>query len=226
MPSSDFQRIAIMGKLAAGKGTQSRLLASRLSLTKISTGEMLRSIRGRGSLGHDDDEVKGINSGELAPEELVRNLVKSALLCTLSRRQGFVLDGFPRTMDQITYLEEVFPDQPLTTVVYINVSDDTALDRLKQRISCESCGQSSRDRSQDSSRSHVCSYCGGRLSVRPDDSIGAAARRLSLHQSITKPVADFYRKRGILCEVDGSGDPSTVFQKLLGVIEGSQHKQR
>ncbi|WP_197285706.1 nucleoside monophosphate kinase [Nocardiopsis sp. NRRL B-16309] len=209
-------RISILGKSASGKGTQSLLLAKKYSLVNISTGQMIRSLLG--SLSQSDAD--NIRKGGLAPEGVIRGLAKEALLVAGKQGRGFVLDGFPRSIGQVNFLEEIFGGNLISLAVYIDVSDEEALSRSLGRLVCSKCGINYKVSQFSSYPSDAsCVGCGNVLKKRADDSAATFSSRMDVFKDKTIPVINHYEKAGVLWRVDGSSDPGDVFKKIAAKID-------
>ncbi|REJ36423.1 MAG: adenylate kinase, partial [Bacillota bacterium] len=202
-------RLVMLGLPGAGKGTQGELLAQRLGIPRISTGDMFRAaLKSDTELGR---RVKAyVERGELVPDHLTVALVEERL-AQPDARSGFVLDGFPRTVPQAQALDEklLAAGRPLHAAIYINVPQEVAIRRIASRRVCSQCGATY---SQDQvAEAGVCPACGGPLVQRPDDSEETARHRLQVYLAQTHPVVEYYRRAGILVEVERhEGNPGGV----------------
>jgi len=224
--------IVLLGPPGVGKGTQAARLKEALALAHLSTGDVLRqAVRDGSPLG---ERVKAVmESGSLVPDALVGEVVES-LLSVLARSagkpagtaaapSGFLLDGFPRTVGQVAILDEVLARTGLTLdhVVLLDAPRDIVLRRLTGRRVCGSCGALYHVDSKKPGKAGTCDACGKPIVQRPDDSEESVARRLTVYQDETAPLAAEYGRRGLLRTVDGSGDPEAVFARLLSAVGGA-----
>jgi len=203
-----------MGVPGAGKGTQATRLAEARGLARVSTGDILREAVHSGSaLGR---KVRShVEAGSLVPDEMVGGLVAERLARRDARR-GFVLDGFPRTRAQAEILDRVLEDQSagLDSVFLITASEREIVSRLAGRRVCPGCGEVFHLNNRPPRSAGVCDACGSALVQRQDDSEEVILERMDVYRTRTLPIARAYAERGLLREVDGSGDPEQVFLRL------------
>lgn len=207
----------MLGLPGAGKGTQGELLAQRLGIPRISTGDMFRAVlRSDTALGRQVKEY--VERGELVPDHLTVALVEERL-AQPDARAGFVLDGFPRTVPQAQALDEKLASvgRPLHAAVYIHVPPEEAIRRIASRRVCAQCG-ATYSRDQVDKGGGRCPGCGGPLVQRPDDSEETARRRLQVYMAQTHPVVEYYRRKGILVEVDGQQAIPAVLADILAAL--------
>ena len=199
-------RIVLLGLPGAGKGTQGVLLGKGYDIPQISTGDMLRkAVADETALGKQVKEI--IRDGKLVPDDLVISIIEEKISGDECRK-GFILDGFPRTIEQGEALEKVLPGS-VDVTVYLNVPRQEAVERLAGRLTCRKC--SAIYRKSDIS---VCPVCGGDLYQREDDRKSTIERRIKVYEENTAPLVEFYRSRGKLVEVSGLGDPGDIFEKV------------
>ena len=204
-----------MGPPGVGKGTQAEQMQALLGVPHVSTGNILRAaIQQHGSaLGR---QVRGfVESGRLVPDDLMGNLIAE----TLERKdatKGFILDGFPRTLEQVSILDSVLVrlNLGLDRVVMLEVPEAEIVRRLSGRRTCPQCGSVFHLESRPPIAQGVCDACSTALVQRPDDTEKVIRERLRVYAAQTAPVADAYRAKGILAEIDGVGDVDTVFARL------------
>ena len=202
-----------MGPPGAGKGTQGELLASRFDIPRYSTGDILRATRRDGSeLGRRAQEY--MDAGNLVPDDVILGLVRNVLIATKAD-DGFLLDGFPRTVAQAqglsALLDEV--DQELDAVVNLHVEDAEIVRRLSSRRVCEDCGAIVRPEAG----ADLCAGCGGQLLARADDRPETVERRLEVYREQTEPVLGFYREsRTKVLDISGTGDIAQVQARIVG----------
>lgn len=207
-------RIVLLGPPGSGKGTQAKKLMERLGLQHISTGDMLREARREGTeLGKRAAQF--MDRGELVPDELVVAMVKERL-ARPDCRKGFILDGFPRTIEQALSLEKA--GVRVECAPNILVSDDEVVRRITGRRSCPDCGRVYHLEFAPPKKDNVCDVCGHTLIQRPDDQEATVRERLRVHREKTAPLEGFYRERGVLVDVRGDGGPDTVFGRILDSI--------
>jgi adenylate kinase len=210
-------RLIVLGKQGAGKGTQCVRLARFFALPHISTGDMFRAAVKSGSeFGRKAFEF--MNEGNLVPDDVVIGLVEERLQEDDARLRGFVLDGFPRTVNQAEALDKILSPQGVDLVVDLEVPTEVVLKRLAGRRVCVDCGTNySVDRPPTDD--WTCDVCGGRVIQREDDTENAIRRRLELYEEQTAPLIAWYMKQDKLVTVDGVGEPDRVTTRLIRAIE-------
>ncbi len=211
--------IVLMGPPGGGKGTQARLLEERLKIPHISTGEMLRSAGRAGTeLGLKAKAL--IDKGNLVPDEMCIELIKTELEKP-ELKNGFILDGFPRTLRQAEELDTLLDAEKLhlDVVVEIQVPDDYIVDRVVGRFSCVKCGAMYHEKYCVPRVYGKCDVCGGTQFMRRiDDNIDTVLSRLAKYRALTAPVLPYYESVGLLKCVDGTGTIEEVKEKIRKVI--------
>ena len=211
-------RLVLLGKPGAGKGTQAALLSAHYGVEHLSTGDVFRAAVAQGT--PTGLEVKRfLDTGELVPDEIVIRVVDEHFAAGGPLEDGFILDGFPRTLVQAEELEQVLDGHPLDVVLDIEVPTETILDRIAGRRVCLNCGATY----HVSNRPKVnwtCDVCGGEVVQRDDDTEAAVANRLEVYERQTVPIIDFYMNLGKLVVVDGVGEGSEVQERLIKEIDG------
>ena len=212
-------RMIFFGPPGAGKGTQAKRLESTLKLVQLSTGDMLRAaIRAGTALGKE--AATFMDSGQLVPDDVVVGLIRERILepdCA----DGFLLDGFPRTVVQAEALEGMLSslNSAIDHVISIEVDDAEIVNRLSQRRSCSNCGAVYHLQHVPPTVSDVCDSCGHKGLVHRDDDVPQAIQaRLDAFHTQTEPLKAFYRDRGLLRPVIGSQSPDHVFSKIQEVV--------
>lgn len=204
-------RVVLVGPPGVGKGTQASRLKTLLGVPHVSTGDILRSAMAEGSaLGKKVREY--VESGRLVPDELMGDLIAERM-AKADARDGFVLDGFPRTLAQVAILDRVLEtgSMRLDRVVMFVAPEEVIVGRLSGRRTCPKCGEVYHLESRPPASAGVCDACGSALVQRPDDTEEVIRKRLSVYESQTLPVAQAYRDRGLLASVDAFGDVDAVF---------------
>lgn len=212
-------RAVLLGPPGAGKGTQALRLVEKYDVVQISTGDIFRqNIKQGTELGKKVQEYT--NSGRLVPDELVVDLVVDRLNQD-DCKNGYLLDGFPRTIAQAVSLDEYLKknNQNLDIVINFEVSHDELMKRLTGRRVCKSCGASYHIVNVPPSVDGVCDKCGGVLEQRPDDSAETAEKRISVYNESTTPLIDYYESTGKLKNYDGEQPLDTVFKQICDSIE-------
>jgi adenylate kinase len=207
-------RVVLVGPPGVGKGTQALRLKQELGVPHVSTGDSLREAVQKGTpLGR---RVRSfLESGRLAPDDLMGELIAERL-GQPDAGAGFVLDGFPRTGGQVAILDGVLArlGARLDRVLALSAPAAEIVRRLSGRRSCPQCGSVFHIESRPPASPGVCDGCGSALVQRPDDEEDVARERLAVFEAQTLPVLEVYRERGLLTEVDASGDPDAVFAAL------------
>lgn len=212
-------RIIFLGAPGAGKGTQAQIVSETLSIPKLSTGDLLRrEISRETELGL---KVKSVmDSGNLVSDEIMVELVRSRLKehdCD----NGFILDGFPRTVVQADALQSIFADLKIGNPIVLNleVADEDLIRRFTGRYSCVTCGASYHKEFVRPKVEGICDTCGGKeFIVRVDDKEEAVKLRLKLYQEKTAPLISYYKELGLLVSVDGNKQVQTITEEIINKI--------
>ena len=210
-------RLVLLGKQGAGKGTQATRLGEYYSVPHLSTGDLFRALATQGT-AFGLEAKRYMDSGELVPDEIVVGVVEECLAPGGPLSDGFVLDGFPRTLHQAQELNRVLDGRPLNLAINLDVPRDIVLDRLAGRRVCDSC-QRVYHVNMPPKVGWTCDTCGGNVVQRDDDTEEAIDRRLELYEEQTVPIIEYYRQRGRLEEVSGIGDGDDVFKRLVQVVD-------
>ena len=214
-------RIILLGAPGAGKGTQAQFIMEKYGIPQISTGDMLRAaVKAGTELGQQAKAI--MDAGKLVTDELVIALVKERITQE-DCKNGFLLDGFPRTYEQAVALDKILKDLhiKLDAVINISVEDEYLVERITGRRVCEKCGASYHIKAAKPKVEGICDMCGGKLIQRKDDEEETIKNRLQVYYQKTKPVLDYYLKQGIVKNVSGVGDIEDIFEnikKALGEI--------
>jgi adenylate kinase len=217
-------RLVLLGKPGAGKGTQAALLSAHYGVEHLSTGDVFRSAVAQGT--PTGLEVKRfMDTGELVPDEIVIRVVDEHFAAGGPLEDGFILDGFPRTLVQAEELEQVLDGHPLDLVLDIEVPTETILDRIAGRRVCVNCGATYHV-NQRPAAGWTCDVCGGQVVQRDDDTEEAVATRLEVYDGQTVPIIDFYANLSKLVVVDGVGSGDEVQERLVKEIDGRFDPQR
>jgi len=218
-------RIVLLGAPGAGKGTQCKRILSAYSLAHLSSGDILRQERSEGSdLGK---KAQGyMDSGGLVPDELIVEMMVKAIedLAT----DGFVLDGFPRTVNQGAELDAALAasGQALDVVLNLEVRDDVIYDRMSGRLSCPKCGAVYHLTSLKPQVEGICDHDGEELIQRSDDQLEVVKKRLETYHQQTKPVVQYYKNSGVrVFDVQADGDADTVDAEIREILAGMSDSQ-
>lgn len=216
------QEFIFIGPPGSGKGTQTIMLSKEYNLPHIDTGALLRETIASGS-----EEGKLANSfmekGQLVPLELVSKIIKNRLLKD-DCKNGFILDGYPRSLEQAYALDEILKEvdkdnkvQP--TVFYFDIAQELLVERLVNRRSCSKCGAIYNIKTMTLKDTTKCEKCGGELTRRSDDTEEVAVKRFDTYFKQTAPLIKLYEDRGWLVKLDASLDINTIYQNLTGAIK-------
>jgi adenylate kinase len=209
--------MVMLGRQGAGKGTQCVRLSRHYVVPHISTGDMLRAaVRVGTELGRKAAELMA--AGELVPDDIMIGIVEERLDADDTTRRGYILDGFPRTVDQAEALAKITVSRPLDVVIDLDVDRKIVLRRLTGRRVCDDCG-ANYSSSAPPKYGWVCDNCGGDVVQRDDDKPAAIERRLSEYEAKTAPLIAWYRERGLLEIVDGIGSTDRVLVRLVTIID-------
>lgn len=212
--------ILLMGPPGAGKGTQAAELVKEFAIPHISTGDMFRAAIKEGTaLGR---EAKGyMDQGKLVPDSVTIGIVRERLAKD-DCKKGFILDGFPRTVEQADALDGILKDLglSLTRVLNINVPAADLIERATGRRICKKCGATYHVKFNPPKKEGVCDACGGELFQRADDTAETMKNRLSVYEASTKPLIDYYEKAGVYTEVDGRQAIGKVTADLISALKG------
>jgi adenylate kinase len=202
--------IIFLGKPGSGKGTQAVLVSKRLKIPVISTGEILRNIeRGKTPLSRLVRER--IDRGMLIPDKLAVKIVEKRLQ-EKDCKNGFILDGFPRTLNQARLFKK-----NIDKVIYIDVSDKTIVRRLSSRLEC-SCGMTYNMITNPPRKDNTCDKCGRKLYRRKDDESKTIRKRLKIYNKLTRPLIKFYSQKGILERIDGEKSIDGMLGDIMGLL--------
>ena len=208
-----LSRVALLGPPGAGKGTQAKRIVQETGLVHLSSGDILRDEVSRATdLGRT---AKGfMERGELVPDGLIIDMIRGRIE---SAESGFLLDGFPRTVEQAEALEGI---TPLDVVINVGISREAVVGRLTARRVCEGCGKIYNLLYDPPADEATCDACGGRLLQRDDDKRDVIENRYNVYERSTAPLIDYYRDRGLLHEVDGTRSSDEVLSEIMAVLAG------
>jgi adenylate kinase len=212
-------RLVLLGAPGSGKGTQAKRLMERYSIPEVSTGEILRKAVADGApLGRDAKAF--MDRGELVPDSIVLGLVH-ARLKTEDCGKGYIIDGFPRNETQAIALDKMLSaiGSPVTMAVSIDVDKKELMNRMSGRRICKTCGRVYNVYFLPPRQEGACDRCGGGLFQRDDDKEETIKKRLEVYESQKAPLVEYYRKKGILKSITGSGSIDDIFQKVCNALE-------
>ena len=215
-------RLIILGRQGAGKGTQCVRLSRHFVVPHISTGDMLRAaVREETELGLMAKEV--MDAGGLVGDDIMIGIVRERLNAPDASQRGYILDGFPRTLDQAIELDEIADEQhrPIDVVLDLNVPREIVLDRISARRVCRDCGTNYTASGNDPSP-WICDVCGGDVLQREDDTPESVNRRLDLYEEQTFPLVKHYSDQNRLVVINGVGHPDAVFARMVKAVEANR----
>lgn len=201
------KKIVLLGPPGSGKGTQAEMMEDELGFVRLSTGDLLReAVRNQTELGKQAKVF--MDSGGLVPNELVIGLMKEKID---GLKGGFILDGFPRTVQQAEFLDDIME---LDAAVNLDVDDDELVSRLTKRRSCPQCNAVYHLLYKPPQKEGVCDKCSSALYQRSDDTEETVRQRLKVYRDNTFPLIEYYRKKGKLVDIEGEGDIRDIFQRI------------
>ncbi|MEW6386086.1 MAG: adenylate kinase [Thermodesulfobacteriota bacterium] len=215
--------LILLGGPGAGKGTQAKKLIDKYHIPQISTGDILRAAVKDGTpMGKKAKEF--MDAGKLVPDEVVIGIVEDRLKQP-DCQKGFILDGFPRTVPQAEALDAALAKMGsrLDHVVSIDVDEEALVERLTGRRTCKNaaCGQMFHIKFTPPKQAGVCDKCGGELYQRDDDNETTVRSRLATYNQATKPLIDYYTKKGLVRPIAGVGSIDDIFNKITGILGGA-----
>lgn len=211
--------IVIMGLPGAGKGTQAAKIIQNFQIPHISTGDMFRLAMKEGTaLGKEAKSY--MDNGELVPDEVTIGIVKERLSQS-DAKEGFLLDGFPRTVEQANSLKEIMSElgSKIDRAIYIDVPEEELMNRLTGRRICTSCGAAYHLVFNPPKTDGICDLDGAKLYQRDDDNSETVANRLEVNVKQTQPLIDFYQQEGVFVSVDGSREIDEVFSDVEDILK-------
>ena len=211
-------KVIMLGAPGAGKGTQAKKIAAKYTIPHISTGDIFRAnIKNGTELGKKAKTY--MDQGLLVPDELVVDLVVDRVQ-QADCENGYVLDGFPRTIPQAESLDEALKklDQKIDYAINIEVPDENIIRRMSGRRACVGCGATYHVVYNPPKKEDVCDVCGEKLILRDDDQPDTVKKRLDVYHDQTQPLIDYYDKSDVLKEVDGTMDMEDVFRAITAIL--------
>ena len=211
-------KIIMLGAPGAGKGTQAKMIAEKYGVPHVSTGDIFRAnIKNGTQLGME--AKKYMDQGLLVPDELVVDLVVDRVQ-QADCKNGYVLDGFPRTIPQAEALDAALAklNEKMDYAINVDVPDENIINRMGGRRACVGCGATYHIVYNAPKAEGICDACGEKLILRDDDKPETVKKRLDVYHDQTQPLIDYYTKAGILKDVDGTVDMEDVFQAIVGIL--------
>ncbi|HID55214.1 TPA: adenylate kinase [Candidatus Poribacteria bacterium] len=215
-------RLILLGPPGVGKGTQAVKLSERYGIPHISTGDALRgAVAQKTEIGLKAKSY--MDRGALVPDEVVIGIIKERLARD-DCRNGFILDGFPRTVRQAEALDKILKgmEVKLDAVLNIEAPDEVIIERLSGRRTCRNCGRVYHIIYMPPKKEGVCDLCGGELYQRDDDKPEAIAKRLRVYKGQTAPLIEYYEDKGKPLRIDGSREVDAVFRQITHLLEGEK----
>lgn len=210
--------LMLFGAPGAGKGTQAKFLIEKYNIPQISTGDILRAaIADKTDMGME--AKKFMDDGKLVPDSTIIGIIKDRLAQD-DCKDGFILDGFPRTLPQAQALNELMKDMniSLDKVISLDVPDELIVGRITGRRVCSKCGASFHVEFNPSKKEDICDYCGGELGIRKDDNADTVKSRLEAYHEQTSPLIEFYTTMGVIVTLDGTKDVSEVTSDMIAAL--------
>ena len=211
-------KIVMLGAPGAGKGTQAKMIASKYQIPHISTGDIFRAnIKNGTELGKKAKSY--MDQGLLVPDELTVDLVIDRL-ANDDCKNGYILDGFPRTIPQAEALDAALAKlgEKMDYAIDVDVPDENIVSRMSGRRACTGCGATYHIVYNPSKEGDCCEVCGEKLILRDDDKPETVQKRLNVYHEQTQPLIDYYTKQGILKAVDGTQDMNDVFTAITNIL--------
>jgi len=212
--------VILLGPPGAGKGTQAKMLEEEHGMLQLSTGDMLRaSIRHKEPLGLEAEKV--MKAGGLVPDALMIKLIEERIMFP-DCENGFILDGFPRTVPQAEALDRMLAskNKKLDAVIELKVDEPELIERVSGRFTCASCGAGYHDKFKPTKEPGVCDQCGGKdFTRRPDDNPETMKTRLKTYHEQTEPILPYYKQKGLLKTVDGMASMEDVHRAIEALLK-------
>ena len=215
--------LILLGPPGAGKGTQAKRLEAQYGIVQLATGDMLRAAVAAGTeVGRKAKAI--MEAGQLVPDAIVIGIIEDRI-GQPDCRNGFVLDGFPRTVAQAEALDDMLARKGLRLdhVIELKVDDEALIERISGRFTCAKCGEGYHDKFKRPRTEGVCDVCGGTEFVRrSDDKAETVRARLDAYHAQTAPILPYYRDKGLLAQVDGMADIDEVTRQIRAVVEAGR----
>jgi adenylate kinase len=215
-------RLVLLGSPGVGKGTQAKLLHEQLGACHLSTGDIFRAAKILSERDRSpalNDALEYMRLGKLVPDETVLDMVRERLHC-LHCANGFLLDGFPRTVAQAEALEKLLQKEklPLTAVLNYELPLEEIMSRLGGRRTCSGCKAVFHITNMPPRVEGVCNFCGAKLILREDDRPESIRVRMEAYEKSTRPLIEFYEKRGVLVSITAEGSPEEICQRTMSKL--------
>jgi adenylate kinase len=218
--------VILLGPPGAGKGTQAKRIEEKYGLVQLATGDMLRAAIAAGTeIGRKAKPI--MDAGQLVPDDILIAMIAERVAAP-DCRNGFILDGFPRTVRQAEALDAMLAERRrrLDCVIEMKVDEAALVDRITGRFTCTKCGASYHDRYKQPRIAGVCDVCGNKMfSRRPDDTAETIKARLAAYHGQTAPILPYYRQKGILQAVDGMAEIDEVTRQIDAILQRNKTQQ-
>lgn len=211
-------KLIMLGAPGAGKGTQAKMIADKYMIPHVSTGDIFRAnIKNNTELGMQAKAY--MDKGELVPDELTVKILLDRV-AKEDCKNGYVLDGFPRTIPQAEVLEDALNklNDKIDYAINVDVPDENIVKRMSGRRACVACGATYHIEHVPPKTEGICDKCGSELILRDDDKPETVLNRLDVYHKQTQPLIDFYSAKGVLKNVDGTQDMADVFNAITGIL--------
>ena len=211
-------RLILLGMPGAGKGTQAKKVSAKFGIPHISTGDILRNeVKKNTELGRKANEY--MKQGKLVPDELIIEIIKKEINGG-KKITDFLLDGFPRTLEQAKMLDAMLSSigQKIDRVLNIKVDKKSIIERLSNRRVCHSCSNICSLNDKNTLKTNRCPVCGGSLYKRKDDEVDVIKNRLDVYEKQTRPLENYYKNYNLLVDIDGSGSEKEVTERILALL--------
>jgi len=209
------KKIVFLGPPGSGKGTQAQLLSKNFSIPHISTGDIFRKIIKTGKPKKLADSIKKyVQSGLLVPDDIVFK----SLFSVIKNKKYYILDGFPRNINQAKLLDEALKKDGIDKVIYFKVSDKEIIKRLTSRRTCPKCGKVYNIYTLKPKNDNLCDVCKVELIIRDDDKLETVKKRLEIYKKDTLPLLDYYKKKKLLVTINAEDKIENVYKKMCDVL--------
>lgn len=218
MEDTKYMKIVMLGAPGAGKGTQAKMISKKYNIPHISTGDIFRAnIKNNTELGRKAKEY--MDQGLLVPDEITLDMIMDRF-AEDDCKNGYVLDGFPRTIPQADALTKalVEENEKIDFAINVEVPDENIITRMSGRRACVACGGTYHIKYNPTKKEGICDACGGKLMLRDDDKPETVSKRLDVYHTQTKPLIEYYDSLHILKEVDGTMDVADVFDAIVRIL--------
>jgi len=218
-------KLILIGAPGSGKGTQAKYLTDKYHIPQIATGDLLRAaVAAQTPLGRQAKTI--MDAGQLVPNDIVIGMIRERI-ARPDADQGFVLDGFPRNIAQAVALDNILDKlgKPIDAVLQFDVDAEMLIQRMIGRLTCISCGALFNLFTQPPAIDDKCDECGGTLHHRSDDNESTIERRLTIFETLTQPLSDYYKQKGILHVVEAHGDVTEVTKRVKSALRGLRPKR-